>query len=65
MPLLDERAELVSSDVHAVEVRVAVEALHLLALNAHLSPRVLVGVSVEVTERDLENATTQGVSRDF
>lgn len=65
VPLLDEGAQLVSGDVHAVEVGVAVEGLDLLALNLHLSPGLVVGVLVEVTERDLENATAEGVSSDL
>lgn len=65
VPLLDESAELVSGDVETVVVGVAVVALHLLALDANLSPGLLVGVTVEVTERDLENATTERVSGDF
>jgi len=65
VPLLDEGAQLVSGDVHAVEVRVAVESLDFLALNLDLSPGLVVSVLVEVTKRDLENTTTEGVSSDF
>ena len=65
VPLLDESAELVSGDVHTVEVGVAVVALDFFALDAHLSPSLLVSVLVEVTERDVENATTEGVGGDF
>ena len=65
MPLLDESAELVSGHVEAVVVSVAVVAFHFLALDLHLSPGLVVSVLVQVTERDLENATTEGVSRDF
>lgn len=65
VPLLHERAQLVSGDVHALEVRVAVEGLNLLALNLDLSPGLVVGVLVEVTERDLENATTERLSSDL
>lgn len=65
VPLLDEGAKLVSGDVQTVVVGVAVVALHLFALDAHLSPGLLVGVTVQVTERDLENATTERVSGDF
>ena len=65
VPLLDEGAELVSSNVHAVVVGVAVVALHFLTLNSDLSPGLLVSVLVEVTERDLENATTEGVGGNF
>ena len=65
VPLLDESAELVSGDVEAVEVGVAIVALNLLALNANLSPGELVGFLLKITERDLENATTEGVSGNF
>jgi len=65
VPLLDESAELVSGDVHTVEVGVAVVALDFFALDANLSPGLLVSVLVKVTERDLENATTEGVGGDF
>ena len=61
VPLLDEGAELVSGDINAVEVRVAVETLNLFALYANLSPCLLVGVTVQVGKRDLENATFQTI----
>lgn len=59
VPLLDKGAELVSGDVHAVVVSVAVVALNFLALDSDLSPGLLVSVLVEVTERDVENAPTE------
>lgn len=65
VPLLDEGAHLVSGDVEAIEVGVALEALDFLALQAHLSPALLVSVLVQVTERDLENATAERIGRDF
>ena len=65
VPLLDQSAELISSDVHAVEVGVAVVTLHFFALDSDLSPGLLVSVLVKISERDVENATTQGVSRDL
>ena len=65
MPLLDESAKLVSGDIHAVEVGVAVVSFHLFALHAYLSPGLFMGVVVKVTKRDLENATTERVSGDF
>ena len=65
VPLLDEGAHLVAGDVHTVVVRVAVVALHFLALNAHLSPGLVVGVLVKVAEGDLEDTATEGVSGDF
>ena len=65
MPLLDERAKLVAGDVKAVEVGVAVVALHLLTLNSNLPPGGFVRFLVEVTEGDLENATTERIGGDF
>ena len=59
MPLLDQSAELVSGDVHAVEVSVAVVAFNFLTLDSDLSPGLLVSVLVEITERDVKNATTE------
>ena len=65
MPLLDQGAELVSGDVHAVVVSVTIVPLHFLTLNSDLSPGLLVSVLVEITERDVENATTERVSRNL
>ena len=65
VPLLDESAKLVSSDVHSIVVSVAVVALNFLTLDSDLSPGLLVSILVEVTERDLENATTEGVGGNF
>ena len=65
MPLLDKGAELISGDVHAVEVSVAIVAFNFFALDTDLSPGLLVSVLVEVTERDVEDASTEGVSGDL
>ena len=65
VPLLDEGAELVSSNVHAVVVGVAVVALHFLTLNSDLSPGLLMSVLVQVAERDLEDASAERVGGDF
>ena len=65
MPLLDQGAELVSGDVHAVVVSVTIVPLNFLTLNSDLSPGLLVSVLVEITERDVENATTERVSRNL
>ena len=65
MPLLDKGAELISGDVHTVEVSVAIVAFNFFALNTDLSPGLLVSVLVEVTERDVEDASTEGVSGDL
>ena len=65
MPLLDKGAELISGDVHTVEVSVAIVAFNFFALDTDLSPGLLVSVLVEVTERDVEDASTEGVSGDL
>ena len=65
VPLLHESAKLVPRDVHAIEVRVAVVALHFLALHAHLSPGLVVSLLVQIAERNLEHATTERVSGNF
>ena len=62
VPLLDDGAELVASDVHAVEVGVAVEALDLFDLHLHLSPGLFVAVSVQISKRYLKHTTLQAVS---
>jgi len=65
VPLLDEGAELVTGDVHAVEVGVQIKTFDFFALELDLSPRHLVGVAVELTKGDGENATTQTVGGDL
>ena len=65
VPLLDEGAQLVSSDVKTVEVRVTVVALDLLALDSDLSPCLIVSVLVQVTKGNLENTTAERLGRDF
>ena len=51
VPFLDKRAELVTGDVHTVEVGVAVETFDFLDLDLNLSPRGLVSLVVELTKR--------------
>lgn len=65
VPLLNDGAELVAGDVHAVEVGVAVEALDLLNLHLHLSPGLFVGVSVQISQRYLKHTALQAVSSDL
>jgi len=65
VPLLDNGAKLITSDVHAVEVGVAVEALDLLYLNLHLSPSLFVAVSVQISQRYLKHTSFQAVSSDL
>ena len=62
VPLLDDGAKLVTSDVHAVEVGVAVEALDFLDLDLHLSPCLFVAVSVQISEGNLKHTACQAVS---
>lgn len=65
VPFLDKGGELIAGDVHTVEVGEAVEALNFLDLNLDLSPCGLVGVVVELTERDVEDTAAEGVSGDL
>lgn len=65
VPLLDDGAELVSGDVHSVEVSVAVEALDLFDLDLHLSPGLIVAISVQIGQGYLEHTTSQAVSGDL
>lgn len=65
VPLLDQSAGLIAGDVHTVEVGVAVVAFNFFALDLHFSPGVLVSLAVEIGKRDLENATLEGVGRNF
>ena len=65
VPLLNDGTKLVTSDVHPVEVGVAVEALDFLDLDLHLSPSLLVTVSIQISQRYLKHSTFQAVSSDF
>jgi hypothetical protein len=65
VPLLDDGAQLVASDVHAVEVGVAVEALDFLDLHLHLSPSLFVAISVQISQRYLKHTPFQAVSSDL
>ena len=60
LPLADHGAELVRGHVHTVEVGEAVLALDLINSQLDLAERVLL-VLVQVSERDLEDTTLQGV----
>ena len=62
VPLLHNGAELVTGDVHAVEVGVAVEALNFFDLDLHLSPGLFVALSVQISQRYLKHTTLEGVS---
>lgn len=65
VPFLDNGAQLVSGDVHTVEVSVAVEALDFLDLHLHFSPGLFVAFSVQVGQRYLEHSSFQTVSSDL
>jgi len=54
VPLLHQLAKLVSGDVHAVEVSVAVVALHLFHLNLYLSPVLIVAFCYR-SAKDMSN----------
>ena len=65
MPFLDQGTKLVSRDVDTVEVRVAIESLHLFDLHSHFSPGLLVSVTVQIGQGYLENATFQAIGGNF
>lgn len=68
VPLLDEGTELISCDVQAIEVSVAIEVLYFLNLQSHLSPGKLflfVRITVQIGQRYLENTTSQAISGNF
>jgi len=63
VPLSDHGASLISSDVHTVEVGVAVKSLDLIDLELKLSPVLGIGRVVAVSKGGGENTTSQTVSR--
>ena len=63
VPLFDHGACLISSDVHTVEVGVAVKSLDLIDLELKLSPVLGIGRVVAVSKGGGENTTSQTVSR--
>lgn len=65
VPFLDDGAQFVSGDVHSVEVGIAVEALNFFDLHLHLSPGLIVAVSVQIGQRYFEDTTSQTVSGDL
>jgi hypothetical protein len=65
VPLLDKSAELVTGDVHTIEVGEAVESFHFFDLELDLSPCRLVVFILQVSKADLVNTTTQAVSCDL
>ena len=65
VPLLDDGAKLISGDIHTVEVGVAIEALDFLDLHLHLSPSLIVAISVQISQRYLKHTAFQAVSGDL
>jgi hypothetical protein len=63
VPLLDHGATVISGDVHAVEVGVAVKVLDFLDLESELSPGDGISGVVAVTERKLEDSASEVVRR--
>ena len=61
VPLLDHGAGFISSDVHTIEVGIAVEALDFLNLELELSPSLGLNLVVEVSEGDGEDTTSKTV----
>ena len=61
VPLLDDGALLIASDVHSIEVGVAIEALDFFDLDLHLSPSLFVAVSVQIRQRYLKHTALEGV----
>ena len=50
VPLLNEGAKLVTGDVHALEVSVAVESFDFLNLELDVSPSLFVSITLEFSE---------------
>ena len=48
VPFLDNGAQLISGDVHTVEVSVAIETFHFLDLHLHFSPGLVIAFSVQI-----------------
>lgn len=65
VPLLHDCAELVSGDVHAVEVRVAIESFNFFDLELHPSPGEIIAISVQISQRYFEDTAFQTVSSDL
>jgi hypothetical protein len=65
VPLLNEGAELVTGDVHTVEVGEAIETFNFFDLDLDLSPCNLMSVVVELTEGDVEDTAAEGVGGDL
>jgi hypothetical protein len=62
VPFLDHGASLVTGNVHAIEVGIAIESLHLIDLELQPSPGLSLRLVVAISERGLENTASQTVS---
>lgn len=65
VPLLDEGAKLISSDVQSVEVGVDVKSFHFFGLYSYFSPGLLLSVALQVGERDFEHSVSKRVGGDL
>jgi len=63
VPLLDEGAQLVLSDIHSVEVGEAVVTLDFFHLDLYLSPGLSSAVSVQISQRYFEYTSLQTIGR--
>lgn len=61
VPLLDHGTSLISRDVHAIEVGVAIKAFNLINLEFKLSPGLGLGLVVAVGQRNGEDTTFQAI----
>jgi hypothetical protein len=62
VPLLHKLAKLVAGDVHAIEVGIAIVALHFFNLNLYFSPVLVVALVLEVSQRYFEDSSFQTIS---
>ncbi len=62
VPFLDDCAQFVAGDVHAIEVCETIEALDFFDLDLHLSPSILVAVSVQISQRYFKHTAFQAIS---
>jgi hypothetical protein len=61
VPLLDHGTSLISRDVHAIEVGVAIKTFNLINLEFKLSPGLGLGLVVAVGQRNGEDTTFQAI----
>jgi hypothetical protein len=63
MPLLDDRRQLVPSEVHSVEVGQAIASLNVLANQTELAEISL--VVVQISQRDFKNTSLEKIGGNF